>query len=156
MKKRMTHVTAAGFVMALLLTALTPQRSPAHCQLPCGIYSDHVRVVLMLEDVETLQKAVAMLNELASKTDVQSKSQFARWVTNKETHAQNLIETISNYYLTQRVKPDQEDYVERLKAHHAVIINAMKVKQNSEMKYVETLEESVKALLKYYPDEHKH
>jgi len=46
--------------------------------------------------------------------------------------------------------------VERLKAHHAVIVNAMKVKQNSDQKSVDTLKESVTALLKYYPAEHKH
>ena len=112
--------------------------------------------VMMLEDVETLEKSVSMLNKLALEKDVQSKSQFARWVTNKEEHAQKIIETIANYYLTQRVKTSQEDYVERLKAHHAVIINAMKVKQNTDAKYVATLKESVIALLKYYPAEHKH
>ncbi len=138
------------------MTVLTPLISSAHCQIPCGIYSDNVRVVMMLEDVETLEKSVSMLNKLALEKDVQSKSQFARWVTNKEEHAQKIIETIANYYLTQRVKTSQEDYVERLKAHHAVIINAMKVKQNTDAKYVATLKESVIALLKYYPAEHKH
>lgn len=146
----------SAIILSSILLALAPQKSQAHCQIPCGIYSDNVRVVMMLEDVETLGKSVAMLNELALKKDVQSKSQFARWVTNKEEHAQKIIETISNYYLTQRVKPSQKDYVERLKAHHAVIINAMKVKQNTDAKYVATLKESVIALLKYYPAEHKH
>ncbi len=156
MKKTMMRLNAAALMSAMVISVLTPEKSSAHCQIPCGIYSDNVRVVMMLEDVETLEKSVAMLNELAPKDDVQSKSQFARWVTNKEEHAQKIIETISNYYLTQRVKPSQEDYVERLKAHHAVIINAMKVKQNTDAKFVATLKESVTALLKYYPDEHKH
>lgn len=156
MKTEMIRLTMAGFVITAMLSAFTPQISSAHCQLPCGIYSDNLRVVMMLEDVETLGKSVAMLNELASKNDVQSKSQFARWVTNKETYAQKIIEIISNYFLTQRVKISQDDYVERLKAHHAVIVNAMKVKQNTDAKYVATLKESVTALLKYYPAEHKH
>ena len=147
MKKTTKFVVAAAFMLAVF----SPCSSRAHCQLPCGIYSDNVRVVLMLEDVETLEKSVSMLDKLATKKDVQSKAQFARWVTNKEEHAQKIIETISNYYLTQRVKPSQDDYVERLKAHHAVIINAMKVKQNTDAKYVATLKESVTALLKYYP-----
>jgi len=156
MKKSMIRLTALAFITAIIMTVLTPLISSAHCQIPCGIYSDNVRVVMMLEDVETLEKSVSMLNKLALEKDVQSKSQFARWVTNKEEHAQKIIETIANYYLTQRVKTSQEDYVERLKAHHAVIINAMKVKQNTDAKYVATLKESVIALLKYYPAEHKH
>ena len=156
MKKLIIRLTALAFITAIMMAGLTPLISSAHCQIPCGIYSDNVRVVMMLEDVETLEKSISMLNKLALKKDVQSKSQFARWVTNKEEHAQKIIKTISNYYLTQRVKPSQTDYVERLKAHHAIIINAMKVKQNTDEKNVATLKESVNALLKYYPAEHKH
>ncbi len=156
MNKKQIRLAAAGLLIPAMLMTLAPQKTQAHCQLPCGIYSDNVRVVLMLEDVETLDKAVAMMTELVAKKDLQSQSQFSRWVTNKESHAQQIIETISNYFLTQRVSPSQEDYVDRLKAHHAVIVNAMKVKQNSEKKYVDTLKESVTALLKYYPAEHKH
>jgi nickel superoxide dismutase len=156
MNDKNTNTVISGLILITMLLISAPQISSAHCQLPCGIYSDNVRVVMMLEDVETLDKAVHMMEELADKSDVQSKNQFVRWVTNKESHAQQIIETISNYFLTQRVKTSQEDYVERLKAHHAVIVNAMKVKQNSDHKYVDTLKESVTALLKYYPDEHKH
>jgi len=71
---------------------------------------------MMLEDVETLEKSVSMLHQLAAKQDVQSKSQFARWVTNKEQHAEKIISTIANYYLTQRVNPSQDDYVDMIEA----------------------------------------
>jgi nickel superoxide dismutase len=53
--------------------------------------------------------------------------------------------------LTQRVKPNQKDYAERLARHHAVIVAAMKAKQSADMKYVNTLRESVQALSPYYP-----
>jgi nickel superoxide dismutase len=56
--------------------------------------------------------------------------------------------------LTQRVKPSQKDYAERLLKHHAVIIAAMKAKQNADVKYSKNLKESIEALLSYYP-EHK-
>ncbi|MGD8467739.1 MAG: superoxide dismutase [Ni] [Desulfobacterales bacterium] len=39
---------------------------------------------------------------------------------NKEKHAQQIISTISDYFLTQRVKPSQKDYTERLLKHHRV------------------------------------
>ena len=128
-----------------------------HCQIPCGIYDDHARVKSMLEDVQTIEKSTKLINELAGKTDAQSKNQLVRWVMNKEKHAQNIISTISDYFLTQRVKPAQKDYITRLIKHHAVIIAAMKAKQNANQKEVEKLRKTVKALLNYYPkpDAHK-
>ena len=109
----------------------------------------------MLEDAATTRKSVKLIAELSGKSDAQSNNQIVRWVMNKENHAQNVISSISDYFLTQRVNSKQEDYVERLKKHHAVIVAAMKVKQNADMKYVDALEASIKELLPYYP-EHKH
>jgi nickel superoxide dismutase len=131
------------------------QGAQAHCQVPCGIYDDHARVKAMLEDAATVEKAVKLIGELAGKTDPQSQNQLVRWVVNKEQHAQNIIATISDYFLTQRVKASQSDYVERLKTHHAVIVAAMKAKQNADAAHVATLKSGIEALLPYYP-EHKH
>jgi nickel superoxide dismutase len=140
-------LAAAGVVMV--------QPAQAHCQIPCGIYDDAARVTSMLEDAATIEKSVALIAELAGKTDAQSRNQVVRWVMNKEQHAQSIISTISDYFLTQRVKPGQEDYAVRLQKHHAVIIAAMKAKQNADVKAAKTLQESIKALSAYYPG-HKH
>lgn len=130
------------------------QPGHAHCQIPCGIYDDHARVQSMLEDADTLEKSARLIAELAGKSDAQSQNQLVRWVMNKEKHAQQIISTISDYFLTQRVKPSQKDYVERLIKHHEVIIAAMKAKQNADVKYAKSLKESIEALSSYYP-EHK-
>lgn len=127
----------------------------AHCQIPCGIYDDHARVQSMLEDAATTQKASKMIEELAGKKDPQSQNQLVRWVVNKEKHAQNVIDTISDYFLTQRVKAEQKDYSERLAKHHAVIVAAMKVKQNGDITYSIELAKSIKSIAAYYP-EHSH
>ncbi|MBD1388503.1 superoxide dismutase [Neiella sp. HB171785] len=127
----------------------------SHCQIPCGIYDDHAKVQEMLQDVATARKAISQIQNLSGKSDPQSANQLVRWVMNKEQHAQHIITTISGYFLTQRVKTKQKDYNERLARHHAVIVNAMKVKQNADIKYVDELEKSVKALADYYP-EHSH
>ena len=127
------------------------QTAQAHCQIPCGIYDDHARVQSMLEDSATVEKSVALIAELAGKTDAQSQNQLVRWVLNKEEHAQKIIDTISDYFLTQRVNPGQKDYAERLAKHHAVIMAAMKAKQNADMKSAENLRKSITALLAYYP-----
>ena len=70
-------------------------------------------------------------------------------------HAQNIISTISDYFLTQRVKASQADYSERLLKHHTVIVAAMKAKQNADSGATTSLTESIRALSSYYP-EHDH
>ncbi len=144
------------FVLALGVVVLfAPRPADAHCQIPCGIYDDHARVQSMLEDAATVEKSAKLIGELAGKNDPQSQNQLIRWVMNKENHAQRIIVTVSDYFLTQRVKPSQNDYVERLKNHHAVILAAMKAKQQSDLRYAEALKQSIEALSPYYP-EHKH
>ncbi len=123
----------------------------AHCQIPCGIYDDHARVDQMLEDSATVIKSAKLIAELAGKQDPQSVNQSVRWVMNKEKHAQKVISTICDYFLTQRVKDSQKDYVERLKAHHAVIVAAMKAKQNADVSAGIALQKTIEALEKYYP-----
>jgi len=141
------------FVCALIGYGLfLPIQGFTHCQVPCGIYDDAARVNGMLEDATTVAKATKLIAELAGKTDAQSQNQMVRWVVNKEQHAQKIIATISDYFLTQRVKPGQEDYLERLAKHHAVIIAAMNAKQNADVKYAQALQDSIKALRSYYPE----
>ena len=142
-------------ISIIVMSFILPQQSYAHCQIPCGIFDDHSRVQSILEDVVTMEKSVKLIIQLSGKNDAQSKNQIVRWVMNKEEHAQNVISTISDYFLTQRVKPKMKDYTERLIKHHTVIVTAMKVKQNADMKYVTDLKNSIEALSSYYP-EHKH
>ena len=138
------------FVFASLFLA---RGADAHCQVPCGIYDDHARVESLLEDARTVEKACTMIHELAEKTDAQSRQQVVRWVTNKESHAENVIRTVCDYFLTQRVKPSQEDYVERLKRHHAVILAAMKAKQHADLESAAALTEAIEGLAAFYPGE---
>ena len=134
------------------MVVLMTQNGYAHCQIPCGIYDDHARVRSMLEDAATVEKSIMLIVELSGKQDPQSQNQLVRWVMNKEKHAQNIIDTISDYFLTQRVKPSQKDYTERLARHHAVIIAAMKAKQHADSVYARDLKAGIEALLPYYPE----
>jgi nickel superoxide dismutase len=143
------------FILAALLTLVSAGSVQAHCQIPCGIYDDYARVQAMQEDAATAEKAVTMIKELSGKTDPQSQNQLVRWVMNKEQYADKIIGTISDYFLTQRVKPDQEDYLERLKRHHAVMLAAMRVKQSADSAQIKGLQEAIAALAPYYP-EHSH
>ncbi len=141
--------------LAIIVHLFSVQSLSAHCQIPCGIYNDHLRLQSMLEDTKTIEKSIFMIMELAGKADAQSQNQLVRWVMNKENHAQNIISTISDYYLTQRVKPSQEDYILRLENHHKVVISAMKAKQSVDVNLLNNLLESIEVLKEYYP-EHKH
>jgi len=67
-----------------------------------------------------------------------------------EKYAQNIIDAISDYFLTQRIKPDQKNDTERLVKHHTVIVAAMKTKQHVDEKYVNQLKISIEGLIPYY------
>ena len=110
----------------------------------------------MLEDATTLKKSVAQIIE-EGKKDHPNYNQLVRWVMNKEEHADHISEVIHTYFLTQRIKADQDGYQDRLVAAHSVIVLAMKTKQTADPKVVEKLEAAVKAFGKYYPEpDHKH
>ena len=98
-----------NFIKTLFFVAMSavtfPQLGYAHCQIPCGIYDDHARVQSMLEDTATVEKSLRSMVELSGKPDAQSQNQMVRWVMNKEKHAQNIISTISDYFLTSQARP---------------------------------------------------
>lgn len=142
---------SVSIAIVTLMTFLFASNSFSHCQIPCGIYDDHARVDSMRENVDTVRKSVSLINELSGKTDPHSQNQLVRWVVNKEQHAQFIIDTISDYFLTQRVKSSQEDYAERLQKHHAVIVAAMRAKQNADMESVDDLALAVEGVAPYYP-----
>ena len=142
-----------GILVFSGMVVVLAQQSQAHCQIPCGIYDDHARVQAMLEDAATVEKSIRLIADLSGKSDPQSQNQLVRWVMNKESHAQNIIATISDYFLTQRVKPSQKDYTERLVRHHAVMLSAMKAKQHADIAYAQELKANIAALLTYYPED---
>ena len=145
-------------IVVPLTLLLAPATASAHCQVPCGIYDDHARVHGMLEDVTTIAKAVKNIHELSGKTDAQSLNQAVRWVNTKERHADRIIETVSQYFLTQKIKPAKASdkaayarYLELLTAHHAVMKAAMKAQQTVDAGAVSALRDRVKALERYWP-----
>ena len=148
-------------LLALLLLA-APALVSAHCQVPCGIYDDAARVARLYEDAATIEKAMVTMAELAGKTDAQSANQFARWVATKEQHASHVIAVVSEYFLTQKVKPVAADaegydaYLAKLADHHAVMTAAMRCKQNASPEFVAELRAALDALGGHYDTGHRH
>lgn len=147
-------ISAAAVVAVALLSFQTQAR--AHCQIPCGIYHDHMRVEMIREDITTITKAVRQIGALASKRDAQSQNQLTRWIVNKEEHAERIIRVISDYFMAQKIKPvGTKDkgfarYQAMLTRHHAVMVAAMKCKQNASMKEVNALKKAVDAIAGYW------
>jgi len=120
-----------------------------HCQIPCGIYGDDTRFTLLHEHVATLAKSVAEINK-ESAAEKPNYNQLVRWVMNKEKHADEIKTIVLEYFLAQRVKPNQNGYEDMLKALHGIIVNAMKVKQTTDTDVVHELEHQVEAFQKLY------
>ena len=132
----------ALFIAPMLFVTLT-QSVMAHCEVPCGIYDDQRRFEDMLEDQETIAKGIGKIREMAGNTDPQSVNQTVRWINTKEAHATNIQHTISQYFMTQRIKADKEGYAKKLAAAHAVMVAAMKCKQSAEAKPADVLKEKI-------------
>ena len=144
---RLRFVPVALVVTASLLGTRTLH---AHCQVPCGVYGDQRRFEEMLEDTTTIAKAITEIRGLAEKHDALSHNQLARWVVTKEAHASNSQKIIAEYFMTQRIKPTSEDYVKQLTAAHAVMVAAMKCKQNVDPATAKALEKAILDLYRAY------
>jgi len=145
----MTRFALAAALFCLLPFS-TARIAGAHCEVPCGIYDDQLRFEQMKEDTVTIAKAMKEIGDLAGKTDAQSLNQAIRWVDTKETHATNTQHLIAQYFMTQRIKRAQADYVKRLTSAHAVMIAAMVCKQTTDPKNAEALKDAILAFHKVY------
>ncbi len=151
MSKLFRKVTLTVALLVVAGFSFTTISAQAHCQLPCGIFDDHARIQMMLEDAVTIERSMILIDKMSDKTDPRSQNQLVRWVMNKEYYSQNIITIISDYFLAQRVNSTQKDFKERLVKHHEVMIAAMRTKQNVDLKYVERLKQTINALSVYYP-----
>ena len=136
--------------------APTPTTTPApvHCQVPCGIYGDHLRVQLLMEHAATIEKAMVQIEELG-KADQPNWNQLVRWISTKEEHAQMIQDQLSQYWLAQRIKAPgaglaekeammaQRRYMAQLMGNHAMTTSAMKCKQTTEVANVAALRKAL-------------
>ena len=144
------------FIYTLLIPLLTIQSiAVAHCQVPCGIYDDALRIVQIKEDFKTIRKAMGKITQLSEKSDPLSNNQLNRWVMTKEQHASNIQKTASEYFLTQRVKADKsQKYLDLTTTLHQVLVAAMKCKQTVDDSNVDHGIQLVDTFVGYYFDDH--
>jgi nickel superoxide dismutase len=137
-----------GLITAALLITLTPALAGAHCQIPCGIYDDELRVQLIEEHITTVEKSMKKVTELAA-AEAPDFNQLTRWVMNKEAHAGEIQEIVTAYFMSQRIKAaagegeEWSKYVNKLTLLHGIQVTAMKAKQSTDLAHIETLRELV-------------
>lgn len=115
---------------------------------------------MLREDAVTIDKAMREIGAAMKVHTIEdaglSFNQSTRWVMVKEDAAQNIQDVVCNYFLTQRVKavdPGMDGYdlyIKQLSLNHAVLVAAMKCKQNVDPKYAANLMAAVEALSPYY------
>jgi len=144
------------FIYTLLIPFLTIQSiALAHCQVPCGIYYDALRIVQIKEDFKTIRKAMDKISQLSEKSDPLSNNQLNRWVITKEQHATNIQKIVSEYFLTQRIKTDKsQKYIDQTTTLHQALVAAMKCKQTIDDSNVNHGVELVNTFVEYYFDDH--
>jgi len=154
------------FIAILFVTLLFTQPLFSHCEIPCGIYGDEMRCDLIAEHITTIEKSMNMIMQLSQEEKLNF-NQIVRWVNNKENHADEIQHIVSQYFLTQRIKPaskddvtNYQDYVNKLTLLHEILVSAMKAKQTTDLEHVNQLrvllEDFRKAYFGEIEKEHKH
>lgn len=144
-------------MVALSLTVLLmPALLFAHCEIPCGIYGDDARFSEMMENVTTIEKSMKEITKLSAE-GTKNFNQIVRWVNNKETHADHIRETVSQYFLAQRIKEPaegdmagQKAYEAKLVKLHQIIRMAMKCKQTTDVENAQKLHDLIHAFQELY------
>ena len=130
-------------VMAIAIVAIGAARVGAHCEIPCGIYDDQLRADLIAEHTTTIEKSMKKIVELSKQNPV-NYNQLVRWISNKEKHANEIQHIVTQYFMTQRIKPDAKKYSEKLAVLHKMLIYAMKCKQSTDVAHISTLRSLLK------------
>ena len=148
MIKNSIHVS-----FVFLVICLAAGSAAAHCEIPCGIYDDQMRINMISEHITTIEKSMTQISELSGQKTIDY-NQIARWVMNKENHANELQHIVTQYFMTQRIKLDAAKYTEKLTLLHKMVVFAMKCKQTTDLSHVSTLRSLVKEFDDLYFDRH--
>jgi nickel superoxide dismutase len=124
--------------LAVLITVLLQSTILfAHCEVPCGIYDDEMRFTMLREDIQTIDKAMQQISALSTEA-TPNWNQIVRWVMTKETHADKISETVTEYFLKQRIML------------HKIMVTSMKCKQTLDLENVKALNKLVDDFYKAY------
>ena len=149
-----------ALTVLLFAILLAPTLAAAHCEVPCGIYGDAMRIEMLREHVTTIEKAMDQIVALSGEGE-KNYNQIVRWVVNKEEHAGEFQHIVSQYFLHQRIKPagvEDASYVNKLTLLHGMLVSAMKAKQTTDKAHTAKLVELIDEFAAAYfgPEDLKH
>jgi nickel superoxide dismutase len=143
-------------VSVFAVVAILASIAYSHCQMPCGIYDDEARFGAIAENITTIEKAMKEIERLSAEAKP-NMNQIIRWVNTKDTHANELSETVTYYFMAQRVKlpaegdaKAQDEYVKKLTLLHPMLVYAMKAKQTTDLANVQELRSLLDEFHKVY------
>ena len=133
----MNHKTCSIFTIILLVFVFAGYAG-AHCEIPCGIYDDELRIKLIGEHIDTIEKSIKQVLSLEKQSPV-NYNQLVRWINNKEAHASEIQHIVSQYFMTQRIKVDAKAYARKISLLHQMLVQAMRCKQTTDLENVAML-----------------
>ena len=137
--------------VTLLVFALAHSTAHPHCQIPCGIYDDQLRIKLIREHIDTIERSMNTIISLSEEKD-KNYNQIVRWVNNKDEHADEISRIAMYYFLAQRLEPLEkgadhyDEYIKELSLWHELIYLAMKAKQTTDTGYIKKMRDTVDEL----------
>lgn len=156
--KTLLALAAVALPLGLSAAPLAPSSAasaaPVHCQVPCGIFGDSLRIDLLMEDCATIEKGMAQIKEMEGSSTMSS-NQMVRWVMTKDQHAAAIQEQVASYWLAQRIKAPadaagRDKYVKQLELMHGITVAAMKCKQTIDPANVEAIRKGALAFSETY------
>ncbi len=145
----------------VVIFTISVQQLFSHCEVPCGIYEDQLRIDLIKEHITTIEKSMNQIVELSKEKEI-NYNQLVRWINNKDEHAVKLQNIVSQYFLHQRIKitePDDEEafakYQKQLMLLHKLLVYSMKCKQTTDLNFVKKLRETTTAFEESYFHKHE-
>lgn len=150
--RKILGAIAIGFTLTISNNAFS------HCEIPCGIYNDELRIEQIEEAILTIEKSINAIKELSKNTtDPLTVNQLVRWIDNKDKHATKIQHIVWEYFFTQRVKPinpsdkkKYEKYLKELELLNKISFYTMKVKQSVDLNTVEKLRRALEEFEKLY------
>ena len=144
----------------LIMIIVVPAILSAHCQIPCGIYDDSLRIDLMREHTETIEKSMNTIKDLQQTEEI-NYNQLVRWINNKDEHADKFNDIVTYYFMTQKIKPVDpnnesayQKYQAQIELLHKMLVYAMRAKQTTDIENVEMLRELITKFEDSYFHEH--
>jgi len=145
-----------GLVCGVLMLGLS-SGAWAHCEIPCGIYDDAMRIEMLNEHLMTIEKSMRTIEELSGKVETGGHEhktgnmhQLVRWIDNKEEHARKFQDIVWQYFMTQRIEPGEKSYERKVQLLHEMLYYAMRCKQTTDTGHVKKLMSLVQEFEKLY------